>query len=78
MKKLVQIVGSLIAGTGVIASSSFFEGCTDYYGPAPSSDNEEALERCCKDAANYEQCVKAFQDNNDVCPTNNDQKGQNP
>ena len=46
MKKIVQLIGSLIAGTGVIASSSYFEGCTDYYGPPPYSDYDEALEKC--------------------------------
>ena len=78
MKKIVQLSGSLIAGTGVIASSSYFEGCTDYYGPPPYSDYDEALEKCCQDAANYEKCVKAFEDNHNVCPANNEQKKQTP
>ena len=78
MKKLVQFIGALIAGTGVITISSCFENVDDEYGPPPQSEDQAAIERCCKDAANYEQCVKAFQDNNDVCPTNNDQKRQNP
>ena len=73
MKTSLKLIGSLmslITGTG-IAASSFFAGCTDYYGPPPGGLEDDA-EYCCHDAANYEQCVKVFQDSGE-CKKDNEQ-----
>ena len=59
MKKIAKLIG-LITGSG-FAASSFFVACEDAYGPAPYRHTEE-MERCCREAADYERCVQAFED----------------
>ena len=69
MKSLKTLVGTLLGGIGILAGfSMLMTGCSDDdKDKTPTQEITKAqLEKCCKDADNYEACVKDYQENG-VC-----------